>query len=103
MPRMDDALERARQLEQEEKCLICETTRKPQTRGLCVKHYNRFLTAKDSLDEDRQEEYEQTLIGRGLLLPNKQGSKIKPADNIFAVIRDEVASGSIVARDVAEG
>lgn len=66
-------------------CILCEDDATRITRGLCVKHHTRYLTARKRVeakggDPDAYDEY---LIGLGLLLPSRKGKRLDPSENVF--------------------
>lgn len=77
--------QKARQLDSEGKCIVCEVQTSERTRGLCVTDYNRYLSALRQIPAERRESFELKLIERGKVLPSKQGQRLGIEDNVFAI------------------
>lgn len=78
-------------------CIICEEDGGRLTRGLCIKHHTRYVTARKKIPEDRREAYDEYLVANGLLLPSRKGRRVDPDANEFAVAAGEFLAGSTPA------
>ena len=76
-----------------QKCLQCKE--KPEwRRGLCTTCHNKYRAGKLRVPPEKRYEYEQRLIDRGLLAPNRQGKTSEEEANPYDEIAREILAGT---------
>ncbi|MDX1964122.1 MAG: hypothetical protein SFX18_13295 [Pirellulales bacterium] len=88
--------ELAKERESRRVCIVCEDGSTRITRGLCAKHYEKYRAKFLSLPLEKRPKYDEFLIERGLLMPNRQGKKLDD-DDPFADALDQFKQAETLA------
>ncbi len=95
--------QRAEQLDQAGKCILCEKPAETRTRGLCRMHHGRFISSLKKLHPDKHSAFESLLIEQGKLLPSRRGQKLSTEQDEFAqALLQFQAQGGDVDKAVAD-
>jgi hypothetical protein len=61
-------------------------------------HHGRFMTALRAIPRDKREEFEQSLIEKGMLLPARRGQKLRPDEDEFRIALVEFEAAKLRER-----
>ncbi len=89
-----DAVEKARQLDREGRCIVCGRKDNARRRGLCDADYSKFVRVMAKAPDDVKDALEKLLIARGQLLESRRGKRTQ--ENPFEDALNEVLGKTFV-------
>lgn len=71
-------------------CIRCQKQTEQRKLGLCPRCYQRYLRPKRGLTAPQKAEYDRLLTEAGLILPSRQGRRLKPGDDVYDNVADAI-------------